>query len=1635
MADVKLVVRARNEATKTLDSITGAIEKLVGGQAKLAGGAESAGGALASLAKETAGLIGKFDGANTFGKMADDLKEATAEFKRQDDAVKETKAQLAAYQTQLAGAAAAQSRLADEQKKAAAAVTEQRKTLKGAETDLRNLEKTIDTTSSKKFAFPTVKSIVDLPALRSNLDAARQELQTRLSVKDALAGEANAVNAEYRKLDSAVRSIRSGLDGQEQSVRANSAALQGLAIATGAAEDAYKKLNAEQATAAARNAQLAAVPVRRAAVETRTIGQGALDSVVGARDGARAELEAISKAALAAGPPTRAVAANLAALQTASAATRTATSELATAMTTLTNESRSSSATADSLKAAIAGVQNATQKAAESVRTLGSTLAAQGAMARQAATATQAGVAATNQQAEAQARNAAGQKAVTEAVKEYNDGARRSLDLSQRIRGQVLSLTAAYLGLQNAIAQIGQVVAAYQSMEAAQNRLGAVFDGDQSKVATELDFIRRNADRLGISFDTLAGEYGKFAIATKGTNLEGEETRKIFLAVAEAGRVNKLSVEQMQGTYNALTQMVSKGKVQAEELRQQLGDRLPGAFNIMAAALGKTTAQLDDAMSRGEITSEALSKFADELNKRFGKQLSASLESTTTAIGQFQNQLYQTRLEFANGGFIDAFTEGLRSLTKEMKSPEFQDFIAKLSSGLASLIRLLIQIPDHARALTIAFAAFIGLKVAGSVAAVTASFRLLGPQIVAAGTAAEVMALRANSSRTAILGAAVATRSWGAALALLGGPIGIAITAISIGIGYWATRTDTATAALNDHNKMIDAVKNGYDKAGKSADDWRKQIVGATLAQATANLASLKLEFDKLAGSMQASSMRFTRMALDGTQTVANPDPKVKEQVESVIELLNAFRQRRLTLDEFKKQIDLINRSAANDAIKGWTLGLLNTADMARETSDALTGAANVVKVLGGTAEDAADAMKSINGEASGVAAKIDESAANLKKFGEVAAKVNLGVPGAVGDGKRTKEIEDLQKDLGPLLNLNAPANGISDLFGLEPKKLADAISGYLRQGIVPADVATLISNRMKAIEAEYTKSLLAGIPEISKGYTERLIQIESGGDATAKNKRSTAAGLGQFTNGTWVEQFTKVFPEAAAKMNEAAILQYKTGEQFRDTQLKVLENFTKENLAYLAKNGVGPSSTNAYLAHFLGKGDAVKVLLANPATDLAKLVTPDSRKSNPEVFAANKTAADLVAWAAKKMGGGAALLPTGATQKEADTEAAQKKDDAELEARYQKSVSEDTAYRDHLETTQIRINKELDERYNKMKLTATEAEIENTLTEAGLTLQNAAGRAIAEKITRNRESVDLEEKINALMVQRNALQADIQFQQDQGNFDAAAGLTTQLQGVNGELVKAANNSIAFWQSFGGPNAAGAIAGLEAMKRTVQTGLEKPLINVEQIMQSISSAGTTAFSSAAEALYKLASGSASLGDTIHSLGAAFRTFTAEVLSGIAKMIVQQIIYNALLSFAKSMGYGGAGGAGAGAATTAASVLHTGGIAGRPGASRSIGMSAFIGATRYHTGGIAGQPALADNEIPAILKPEEEVLTRNDPRHSFNGGGVAQQPVNVKVINTIDPADMVSQGLNTAVGEKAVFNMISANKTRFKALLS
>jgi len=204
-----------------------------------------------------------------------------------------------------------------------------------------------------------------------------------------------------------------------------------------------------------------------------------------------------------------------------------------------------------------------------------------------------------------------------------------------------------------AVKEIYQAGIAMQGLE----RAFSAAAGSASAGKREFNFVREEAHRLGLELETSATAYAKLTAAAQGTSLQGKDAREIFVAVAEASRVMSLSVDQTNGALTAIEQIISKGKVSAEELRGQLGERLPGAFQIAARSIGVTTAELDDMLKAGELTAERLlPAMARELRNTFGSEVENAANDAQAAYNRFGNAMFELKTDIAESGVLDAIT-------------------------------------------------------------------------------------------------------------------------------------------------------------------------------------------------------------------------------------------------------------------------------------------------------------------------------------------------------------------------------------------------------------------------------------------------------------------------------------------------------------------------------------------------------------------------------------------------------------------------------------------------------------------------------------------------------------------------------------------------------------------------------------------------------------------------------------------------------------------------------------------------------------------------------------------------------------------------------------------------------------------
>lgn len=140
--------------------------------------------------------------------------------------------------------------------------------------------------------------------------------------------------------------------------------------------------------------------------------------------------------------------------------------------------------------------------------------------------------------------------------------------------------------------------------------------GSTAAFADNQKWLLSVANKYGVQINTLTSGFTKFKAAADIANMSAEDQRKIFESVSRASVAYALSAEDQRGVFMALSQMMSKGKVMAEELRLQMAERLPVAIQAMAEALGVSVGEMDAMMKQGKVlSSDVLPKFAEALTR------------------------------------------------------------------------------------------------------------------------------------------------------------------------------------------------------------------------------------------------------------------------------------------------------------------------------------------------------------------------------------------------------------------------------------------------------------------------------------------------------------------------------------------------------------------------------------------------------------------------------------------------------------------------------------------------------------------------------------------------------------------------------------------------------------------------------------------------------------------------------------------------------------------------------------------------------------------------------------------------------------------------------------------------------------
>jgi len=239
-------------------------------------------------------------------------------------------------------------------------------------------------------------------------------------------------------------------------------------------------------------------------------------------------------------------------------------------------------------------------------------------------------------------------------------------------------------------AQVGMVrqaigsTAEYSAALGRQRKALRLVINDTKAYANSQRFLADRSKKLAIPQDVIVRQFTALTASVKGAGKSVEDAEKVFESIAAGIRGTGGSLEDMKAAMRATSQVFSKGKVSAEELRQQLGERLPGAFTIFAESIGKTPAQLDKMLEQGQVTLDDFMTFSETLFAKYGEN-AAILAAGPEAAGD--------RLQTALSSLKDNVGQLLRPVGAAFQD-EFTDITTSIDGATISL-RKFLKIGDE----------------------------------------------------------------------------------------------------------------------------------------------------------------------------------------------------------------------------------------------------------------------------------------------------------------------------------------------------------------------------------------------------------------------------------------------------------------------------------------------------------------------------------------------------------------------------------------------------------------------------------------------------------------------------------------------------------------------------------------------------------------------------------------------------------------------------------------------------------------------------------------------------------------------------------------------------------------------------
>ena len=555
--------------------------------------------------------------------------------------------------------------------------------------------------------------------------------------------------------------------------------------------------------------------------------------------------------------------------------------------------------------------------------------------------------------------------------------------------------------------------------------------GSQTEYNNSLKFISKTSRELAIPQDIVLKNFTRLSASVIGAGGNVKDAEKAFKGISVGILGTGGNLQSLDAALLATSQVFSKGKVTAEELTGQIGERLPGAFNLFAKSIDKTPQKLDKALERGEVTLLDFQKFVEALQVKYNKSAEDIFKSPAAAGVRLEAELSLLKEKVGSALlpigalFQIVFAEGVKVINDTIDSlsnlgKQFSDAIGG-AKGLAQIIAGLTKTMIIFGGVTAGV--FLATNITTFTNALSGALRvmknllaieriMLGVSTARAAIEVTIAGLKSGATPyTKLAGGALGLTAGVALVAGVGKVIDDVSNKITSGLAGLAKMPDLTLTQTNTNNGLDST--GGGDTANKKA---KKELIDLTKLEL-----QLMRAIDQETQDGRTIQAAFLQRNLDYEQaTLAFQRGQI------------GARQKQRLLDEAEVKI----RKTIEGTFKGYGTEVVESNENMKDFNQTLKDIADKSRYISEEEQkrlDVARQLKEIIDEYPKIlgtgAANAEELKRKLQEALEKAANFKLSVGEQVV--KSLKEAYKAATDLGTSLSSVAVngVNGIADAF------------------------------------------------------------------------------------------------------------------------------------------------------------------------------------------------------------------------------------------------------------------------------------------------------------------------------------------------------------------------------------------------------------------------------------------------------------------------------------------------------------------------------------------------------------------------------------------------------------------------------